>query len=97
MFSTAEAPLDSIDEEAQLHLKIDEIWQEYDKNGDNKLSKNEALVFLEKTLHSVTGFAHSKEDLEQYFDQIDLDKNGTLERAEGIEFLKKIYQGDSIE
>ena len=37
-------------EENHFHEEIDKIWEEYDKDKDGKLDKNEAYAFLKVTL-----------------------------------------------
>ena len=37
-------------EEHHFYEEIDKIWEEYDKDGDGKLDKDEAYAFLKVTL-----------------------------------------------
>ena len=63
----------------QINKLIDQIWDEYDKDGNGVLDKKEAKPFIQQTLNK-TG-QHQKLNDWQYnaiFDQFDEDGDGTI-------------------
>ena len=83
---TASAPENP--EDRALRSKVNSIWLKYDKSGDNILHKHEALPFLKATLREANGIDPSKEELQKYFETMDLDKSGNIDKEECFKFLK---------
>ena len=70
---------------------VDDIWTEYDKDGNGNLDKNETKAFVKKTLTEMSGGDEfSDEDFEACFKEFDKDGNGTIEKDEMAIFIKKV-------
>ena len=70
---------------------VDDIWAEYDKDGNGNLDKKETKAFVMKTLAEMAGNEEfSDEDFEQCFKEFDKDGNGTIEKDEMAIFIKKV-------
>ena len=72
---------------------VDDIWNEYDKDGSGALDKEETKLFVKKTLcdmSGVDGDDFSNEDFEACFKEFDKDGNGTIEKDEMAVFIKKV-------
>ena len=70
---------------------VDDIWTEYDKDGNGNLDKNETKAFVKKTLAEMAGGDEfSDDDFEACFKEFDKDGNGTIEKDEMAVFIKKV-------
>ena len=70
---------------------VDDIWAEYDKDGNGNLDKNETKAFVKKTLAEMSGGDEfSDDDFEACFKEFDKDGNGTIEKDEMAIFIKKV-------
>jgi Ca2+-binding EF-hand superfamily protein len=69
--------------------EYNQIWAAYDKDGDNKLNKDEFTALYNEVLvksTEITGLP----DLEASFTAIDTNKDGLLTREELTVFLKAL-------
>ena len=70
---------------------MDDIWKEYDKDGNGNLDKEETKAFVKKTLAEMAGADEfSDEDFDACFAEFDKDKSGTIEKDEMAIFIKKV-------
>lgn len=59
---------------------LEKIFKQIDENGDGQLSKDEIL----KGYSEATGIPISEEEVDKMFEEIDLDKNGTIDYTEFV-------------
>jgi len=59
---------------------LEKIFKQLDENGDGQLSKDEIL----KGYQEATGIPISEEEVDKMFEEIDLDKNGTIDYTEFV-------------
>ena len=70
---------------------VDDIWAEYDQDGNGNLDKEETKRFVKKTLSEMSGGEEfSDEDFEACFKEFDKDGSGTIEKDEMAVFIKKV-------
>ena len=73
---------------------MEDIWKEYDKDGNGHLDKEETKAFVLKTLCEMKGGEResdfSTEDFDACFAEFDKDKSGTIEKEEMATFIKKV-------
>ena len=84
----AETPTDY---EEALMKTVDEIWQQYDKDGNGVLDRSEMRSFVEATI-TASGINKTVTDaeFEQIFNQFDLDSSSTIEKDEMAVFVKRM-------
>jgi Ca2+-binding EF-hand superfamily protein len=73
--------------------RYNQIWAAYDKDGDNKLNKEEFTALYNEVLVSsdkLTGLP----DLETSFTAIDVNKDGLLTREELTVFLTPLHKAE---
>ena len=73
---------------------IDEIWQEYDKDKNGYLDKEECKKFILSTVDEMKGtpMPQGELDFDNCFDEIDTDDSGNISKAEMINLFKKVAQ-----
>ena len=78
--------------EAVIAKCVEDIWNEYDKDGNGHLDKEEAKSFVKKTLVEAAGGEgdFTDEDFDACFAEFDKDKSGTIEKEEMAVFIKKV-------
>ena len=72
---------------------VEDIWSEYDKDGNGHLDKEEAKSFVRKTLVEAAGVTDgdfTDADFDACFSEFDKDKSGTIEKEEMAAFIKKV-------
>ena len=70
---------------------VDDIWKEYDKDGNGNLDKEETKAFVKKTLTEMAGGDEfSEDDFDACFKEFDKDGSGTIEKDEMAVFIKKV-------
>ena len=72
---------------------VDDIWNQYDKDGNGHLDKEETRKFVQNTLVEMSGGSgddFSDEDFEACFKEFDKDESGTIEKDEMAVFIKKV-------
>ena len=79
--------------DAVIKKCVDDIMKEYDTDNNGYLDKNEAKTFVEKTLGEMQadgaqGF--SDDDFNACFNEFDKNGDGTIEREELAQFIKKV-------
>ena len=84
--STGSTSIDTV-----INKCVDDIWAEYDKDGNGNLDKNETKAFVQKTLAEMAGNEEfSDEDFDACFKEFDKDGSGTIEKDEMALFIKKV-------
>ena len=79
------------DYEEALMKTVDNIWQEYDKDGNGVLDKTEMRSFVEATItQSGMNKTVTDEEFNQIFQQFDLDNSTTIEKDEMAVFVKRM-------
>ena len=66
-------------------------FNEYDKNKDGLLSKNELVPLLEKVAVALNLPKPNEKDVEEGIKKLDLNENGVLEFNEFFNFFREIY------
>ena len=74
---------------------VDDIWDEYDRDGNGTLDRDETKRFICTTLSEFTGQpvefdAFSQEDFDSAFDMFDRDNSGTIDKKEMVVFIRKV-------
>ena len=70
---------------------VQQIWNEFDDDGNDSLDKDETKEFVKKMLHEVgesTDF--SDDEFNRCFEEFDTDGNGTVDKNEMKEFIMRI-------
>lgn len=79
------------DTKASIQVLVDEIWCQYDVDDSGVLEKDEVKQFVKEYLPELKqGFKYSEDGFEALFKEFDLDGNGSVDRFEMTEFIKKI-------
>ena len=73
-----------------LNQCVDDIWDNYDKDGSGSLDKAEAKQFASRILGPEAVKNFSDEDFDICFKEFDEDGSGTIEKAEMAGFIKKV-------
>ena len=70
---------------------VDDIWGQYDKDGNGCLDKEETKLFVQETLKEMDDSSQiENKDFEETFKEFDKDGSGTIERDEMAAFIKKV-------
>ena len=70
---------------------VDDIWAEYDKDGNGHLDKEETKKFVQNTLMEMDDKSTIQDqDFDDTFAEFDKDKSGTIEKDEMAAFIKKV-------
>ena len=70
---------------------VNDIWAEYDKDGNGFLDKDETKAFVKNTLSEMNDSASIEDqDFEDTFKEFDKDNSGTIEKDEMAAFIKKV-------
>ena len=78
-------------DEKELKKTLDEIFDKYDKNKDEALSKQETHMMMKELMARKNQTMTDKELdnlIYNMFDKADKDKNGSLDREEFYKFYK---------
>ena len=70
---------------------VQQIWTDFDDDGNDSLDKDETKEFVKKMLAEVgedTDF--SDEEFNKCFDEFDTDGNGSVDKQEMKDFIMKI-------
>ena len=70
---------------------VNDIWSQYDKDGNGTLDREETKLFVKKTLSEMdSNDDFSEEDFAICFNDFDKDGNGTIDKHEMTLFIKKV-------
>ena len=70
---------------------VNDIWAQYDTDGNGTLDKNETKEFVKKTLTEMdSNDDFSDQDFDACFSEFDKDGNGTIDKDEMALFIKKV-------
>ena len=70
---------------------VDEMWGEYDTDGNGNLDKDETKQFVRDTLSDMSdGAGFNDDDFDQCFREFDKDGSGTIEKTEMVQFIKQV-------
>ena len=78
--------------------KYDEIWNEFDQDGNGMLDKDEAFKFVRALSAKLNdNFRYKKQiftkkNFEDLFDKFDTDKNGYLDKTEMARFIPQTFK-----
>ncbi len=67
-------------------------FDQYDKNKDGTLSKEELVPLLEKVAKLLNLPEPSEKDIEDGMKKLDINENGVLEFNEFFHFFREVYQ-----
>ena len=87
--------LPEVDDAAE-RARVEEIWKQFDVDGNGYLSRDEAKAFLTVELKTLTGTDPTEDELERNFNIIDEDASGTLDKEEVLKFLKGFGLGFTL-
>ena len=83
-----------VDVDSVIMNCVDDIWGEYDTDGNGSLDREECRRFIMQTIKEFAGetaienFSH--EDFEFTFRLFDTDRNGTIDKSEMVRFIRKV-------
>ena len=73
---------------------IDDIWAEYDADGNNYLNRDDCKRFVLNTLSELAGpqacDKFSDQDFNESFSFFDIDRNGRIEKSQMVRFIRKV-------
>ena len=79
------------DIDAVIRKCVDDIWAEYDRDGNGYLDKEETQKFVKNTLREMSDDCEiGVEEFEICFKEFDTDQNNFIEKDEMAFFIKKI-------
>jgi len=79
------------DKKASIQVIVDEIWNQYDIDGNGSLDKNEIRQFVNEYLPEFNPeFEFSEPKFEQIFEEFDIDGDGTVDKYEMTEFITNL-------
>lgn len=78
--------------EDHINQVVEDIWKNFDKDGNGFLDKNELRSFLQSVNTNLGDDAASEEKFEQTFKEIDSDSSNTITKEEMKNYLLKSYQ-----
>ena len=82
---------DSSTLDAVIAKCVNEIWAEYDKDGNGYLDKDETKAFVQNPLAEMNDNSSVEQgDFEETFKEFDKDGSGTIEKDEMAAFIKKV-------
>ena len=83
---------------SMLESIVDEIWEDYDKDGSGFLDKAEVMQFLKDSAARLSeGFGGDQEvevdeeSFEEAFTAFDKDGSGTMAKGEMVNFMNELY------
>ena len=80
--------LDSVDQ--TLMPTVEDLWKNYDTDGNGYLDKNETKAFVRETLGAagMSSNDFTQEQFDEVWVTIDTDKSGRIEKPEMLKFLR---------
>ena len=79
--------------EEALQTTINQIWDKYDKDGNNTLDKSEMRAFIQETMKEAgVNKEITEEEFNTIFSQFDIDGSETIERDEMAVLVKKMAE-----
>ena len=73
---------------------VDDIWDEYDKDKNNTLDKEECRNFVINTIKEFTGQEcmddYPMDTFDESFVLFDVDNSGTIDKSEMVRFIRKV-------
>ena len=82
-----------VDVDSVIQNCVEDIWGEYDTDGNGCLDREECRRFIIQTIKEFAGeqavenFSH--EDFNFTFKIFDTDRNGTIDKSEMVRFIRK--------
>ena len=79
------------DMDAVITKCVNDIWHDYDTNGDGILDKEETKAFVRETLQDMNDGKEFREaDWMDCFKAFDKDGSGSIEKPEMVTFIKHV-------
>lgn len=78
--------------EESLNQVVEDIWKNFDKDGNGFLDKHELRAFLQSVNTSLGDEAADEAKFEQTFNEIDSDSSNTITKEEMKNYLSKSYK-----
>ena len=76
---------------AIINKNVDDIWDQYDKDGNGYLDKNEAkLLVLDSLKLMGENTQIDQKEFDEVFKMFDKDGNGTIDKGEMASFIRKV-------
>jgi Ca2+-binding EF-hand superfamily protein len=80
------------DMDAVIRKHLDDIWEEYDKDGSGALDKAETKKLVNNKFKNIlVDEAYTDEGFEQCFKEFDKNGSGTIEKEEMALFLRGYF------
>lgn len=77
--------------EKKIRDKIEEIWEQYDRDRSGSLDKEESRDFIRDLLDSMDLYGgYTDRYFDEIFQEFDADESGTVEKNEMLLLIKKI-------
>lgn len=77
-------------DEQDILQTVEQLWKDFDTNGDGKLDVGETKELIQKALNAESGEEISDAAFKDVFEMIDTDQSGTVEKDEMKAFIVKM-------
>ena len=94
--TSQQAKVIEVPDDSAERARIEEIWKQFDTDGNGYLNRTEGYAFLKVELKSLTGSEPTEEELERNWNIIDDDANDVLDKEEVLKFLKGFGLGFTL-
>ena len=76
---------------AIINKNVEDIWDQYDKDGNGYLDKNEAKLLVLDSLKLMGESTQiDQKEFDEVFKMFDKDGNGTIDKGEMASFIRKV-------
>lgn len=83
--------------DAAITGMVNDMWSQYDANNNGVLDRSEAIAMIRQFLKAFgDGGAVSESAMNVAFDAIDVNRNGTVDKAEMNLLILKVLDGGSM-
>ena len=78
---------------------MEDIWDDYDSDGNGQLDRVEFKTYLNDTLEDVAsgGSTLTDDEFNKLYDEFDTDQNGTISKDEMFELVLHIFGYKNVE
>ena len=84
--------------EEAINMVVENVWSTYDVNNSGVLEKEEAMKFVRDSLGQMetgtTKYEYKESDFIAFFDELDKDHSGSIDKGEMFLFIKRVLNGE---